>query len=254
MENRPRLGIIGGMGSVAAAHFFKRLIELTPAVTDQEYIETFLHNNTQVPDRTAGVLYGKPSPLPELRRSVEILNSLDSSHIVLACMTSHYFLPQLQEISRAEILDGIALSAVRCRELGLKRVGIIASTGAIALGLFQKQLKKMGIDALIFSEQDQEHYFAEPVYAEWGVKAGYVTGRPKERLNQGAQLLIEDGAEAIIAGCTELPLVFSAEDFSVPLVDTIDVLLETAIQSCLGTPAVSRLSQPRQRRSEQNPT
>ena len=244
MENRPRLGIIGGMGSVAAAYFFKRLIELTPATTDQEYIETFLHNNTQVPDRTAGVLYGKPSPLPELRRSVEILNSLDAKYIVLACMTSHHFLPQLREISRAEILDGIALTADRCRELGLRRVGIIASTGAIELGLFQKQLKKLEIDALVLNAHDQEYYFAEPVYANWGVKAGFVTGLPRERLNEGARILIGGGAEAIIAGCTELPLVFSAEEFFVPLVDTIDVLLETAIQSCLGTPAVRRPSQP----------
>jgi aspartate racemase len=245
MEKRPRLGIIGGMGSVAAAHFFKRLIELTPAVTDQDYIETFVHNNTHVPDRTAGVLYGKPSPLPELRRSVELLNSLDVSYIVLACMTSHHFLPQLQEISPAKILDGIALTAERCRELGLKRVGIMASTGTVTLGLFQKQLEKQEIDTLILNARDQEYYFAEPVYANWGVKAGFVTGLPRERLNQGARILIEEGAEAIIAGCTELPLVFSAEEFPVPLVDSIDVLLETAIQSCLGMPAVSRPSHPR---------
>ena len=59
MENRPRLGIIGGMGSVAAAYFFDRLVQLTPAKTDQEYVETFLHNNTAIPDRTAGILYGQ---------------------------------------------------------------------------------------------------------------------------------------------------------------------------------------------------
>jgi aspartate racemase len=244
-EDRPRLGIIGGMGSVAAAYFFKRLIELTPSTTDQGYIETFVHNNTQVPDRTAGILYGQPSPLPELKRSVEILNSHEVGYIVLACMTSHYFIPQLQEHSRAEILDGIALTAERCRELGLKRVGVIASTGAITLGLFQKQLKKLDIEALVLNPQDQEHYFTEPIYAEWGIKSGFVTGRPKERLIQGALRLLDGGAEAIVAGCSELPLVFNAEEFSVPLVDTIDVILETAIQNCLGSPAVSRLTDPR---------
>jgi len=242
MENRSRLGIIGGMGSVAAAYFFKRLIELTPATADQEYIETFVHNNTQVPDRTAGILYGKPSPLPELKRSVEILNSHDVGYIVMACMTSHYFISQLQEHSQAEILDGIALTAEKCRELGLQRVGVIASTGAITLGLFQKALKKLDIEALVLNPQDQEHYFTEPIYAEWGVKAGFVTGRPKERLIQGALRLLDGGAEAIVGGCSELPLVFNAEEFSVPLVDTIDVLLETAIQHCLGSPAVSRLT------------
>ncbi|MEW5794950.1 MAG: amino acid racemase [Candidatus Zixiibacteriota bacterium] len=241
-QNRPRLGIIGGMGSVAAAYFFKRLIELTPAKTDQEYVETFVHNNTQIPDRTAGILYGQPSPLPELRRSVEILNRMGADYIVLACMTSHYFIPQLQEHSQATILDGIAHTAERCRDLGLKRVGVIASTGAIKLGLFQKQLLQRDIEALVLRDKDQEFYFTEPIYAPWGIKAGNVTGQPKERLRQGAQILIESGAEAIVAGCSELPLVFKPEEFPVPLVDTIDILLETAIRKCLQPDAPSRLT------------
>ena len=240
MENRPRLGIIGGMGSVAAAYFFNRLVELTPAKTDQEYVETFVHNNTQIPDRTAGILYGQPSPLPELKRSVEILNRMGADYIVLACMTSHYFIPQMQEHSKASIVDGIALTAERCRDLGLKKVGVIASTGAIKLGLFQKRLHQLGIESLVLSDQDQEFYFTEPIYAPWGIKAGVITGQPKDRLRQGAQILIDSGAEAIVAGCSELPLVFKPEEFPVPLVDTIDILLETAIRQCLQPSAQSR--------------
>jgi len=241
MENRPRLGIIGGMGPVAAAYFFDRLVQLTPAKTDQEYIETFLHNNTAIPDRTAGILYGKPSPLPELKRSVEILNRMGSDYIVLACMTSHYFIPQLQEHSKAVIIDGIAQTAERCRELGLRKVGVMASTGNIRMGLFQKRLKDLDIDTLVLNERDQEHYFTESIYAPWGIKAGNIIGQPKVRLREGAQVLIDAGAEAVVAGCSELPLVFKPEDFPVPLVDTIDVLLETAIKHCLN-PA-SRSSQ-----------
>jgi len=245
MDNRSRLGIISGMGSVAGAYFFKRLVELTPARTDQEYIETFVHNNTMVPDRTAGILYGQPSPLPELKRSVAILNDMGANYIVLACMTSHHFIPDLQQHSKAEILDGIALTAGRCRESGIKKVGVIASTGAIKLGLFQKRLKEVGVEALVLSDSDQDTYFTEPIYADWGVKTGHITGRPRDRLSQGARILIESGAEAIVAGCSELPLVFDAQEFPVPLVDTIDVLLEAAIERCLGRSARNRQPQAR---------
>lgn len=233
MENRPRLGIIGGMGSVAAAHFFKRLVELTPAKTDQDYIETFLYNNSQIPDRTAGLLYGQPSPLPELIRSIELLNRVGVDYIVLACLTSHYFMPQLREHSKAAILDGIALTAERCRDLGLQKVGVMATNGTTKLGLFQEQLHKLGINALVMNDADQEKYFTEPVYAPWGIKAGTVTGLPKERVHTGAQILIDAGAEAIIAGCTELPLVMAPAEFSVPLIDAVEVLLEHTIRQCL---------------------
>jgi len=243
MENRPRLGILGGMGSVAAAYFFKRLVELTPAKTDQDYIETFLYNNSQVPDRTAGLLYGQPSPLPELIRSVELLNRLGVDYIILACLTSHYFMPQLREHSKAAILDGIALTAERCRDLGLQKVGVMATNGTITLRLFQKQLNRLGIEALVMNDADQDRYFTQPVYEPWGIKAGMVTGLPKERVHQGAQILIDAGAEAIIAGCTELPLVMSPDEFSVPLIDAVDVLLENTIRQCLNTSV--RTAQPK---------
>ncbi len=237
MEKRPRLGIIGGMGSVAAAYFFKRLVELTPAQIDQNHVETFLHNNPTIPDRTAAILYGGPDPMPELKRSVEILNRMGSDYIILACMTSHYFIPQLREHSKAVIIDGLEQTAERCRELGVKKVGVMATNGSISMNLFQKPLHKLGIESLLLDESDQETYFMQPVYAPWGIKAGNVEGKPKVMLAQGAQILIDAGAEAIIAGCTELPLVMKPEEFPVPLVDTIDVLLGAAINKCLGLQA-----------------
>jgi len=53
-------------------------------------------------------------------------------------------------------------------------------------------------------------------------------------LEQGAQILVDKGADAVIAGCSELPLVLKQERMSFPLVDTIDVLLTSAIDRCLG--------------------
>ena len=237
MGNRPKIGIVGGMGSVAAAYFFQRLVELTPAETDQDYIETLVHNNTAVPDRTAGILDGKPSPLPELHRSVEILNRFGADYIMLACMTSHYFVEELQKKSQAVIIDAIDEASRRCSEAGFRRVGVIGSTGTMKLGIFKNKLADYGIEVLQMNDGDQLKHFTEPIYAEWGIKTGHIVGRPKDLLIQGGNILIEAGAEAIVAGCSELPLVFDSETFSVPLIDTIDVLLETAIDKCLNRQA-----------------
>ena len=77
-----KLGIIGGMGSVAASYIFNRIIELAPAQTDQEYIEIFIHNNTAIPDRTQGILLDGESPLPELKRSISLLNDMNVDYII----------------------------------------------------------------------------------------------------------------------------------------------------------------------------
>jgi len=235
MINKKKLGIIGGMGSVAAVYFFKRLVELTPARNDQEYIETFIHNNTVIPDRTQGILYGGASPLPELKRSVAILNDMGVDYILFACMTSHFFIQELQESSEAILIDGIAETVTHIKNnlRHVHKAGILASTGAIKTGIFQKALAKAGMDPLVLEDEDQEKYFMQPIYEPWGIKVGNLGARPRRRLERGAQILMEKGADVVIAGCSELPLVLKKERSQLPLVDAIDVLLISAIQRCL---------------------
>jgi len=228
------LGVIGGMGSVATAYIFNRIIELTPAHVDQKYIETFIHNNTRIPDRTQGILFGGESPLKELERSIYVINKLEVDNIILACITSHYFIPQLQLISEAEIIDGVKEAAkhIKVKYPTIKRAGILASTGAIRVSIFQKQLKAYGIEAVIMNETDQERYFTEPIYQKWGIKAGNFDGVPRKRIMTATEILRKNGADAIIAGCSEIPLVLDTDDLDVPLIDTIDILIKTAIDRC----------------------
>lgn len=223
------------MGSVAAVYFFRRLVELTPAQTDQEYIETFIHNNTSIPDRTQGILYGGISPLPELKRSVAILNGMGADYIVFACMTSHYFISELQKTSNAVIIDGVAETATYIKNNlpRVRKAGVLASTGAVKTCVFQKALTRVGIEPVVLKDEDQERYFMQPIYEPWGIKVGNIGARPRKRFERGAQILVENGADAVIAGCSELPLVLSQERMSFPLVDTIDVLLQVAINHCL---------------------
>ena len=232
-----KLGIIGGMGSVAASYIFNRIIELTPAKTDQEYIEIFIHNNTAIPDRTQGVLFGGESPLPELRRSISLLNDINVDYIILACMTSHYFIPQLQLNSKAIIIDGIdeTVRYIKKRLHGNKNIGIIASLGAIKISIFQKVLDRYGLKAITLSEKDHEKYFTEPIYKDWGIKAGNIHGKPADRLHRAAELLVSLGAETIILGCSELPLVFKDKDFLVPLIDSVEILCKVSINKCLNS-------------------
>ena len=234
--SRKRLGIIGGMGSVAAAYLFKRIVELTPTSIDQEYIETIVHNNTAVPDRTKGILYGGESPYPELLRSTQLLNSAGADFIVIACMTSHHFIGELQKRSKARFIDAIEETAdlVRERYPGLKRAGVLASTGAMKLGLFQKKLAAKGIESVILSDAQQQTHFMDPIYEEWGIKAGHITGKPKERFREAVEILRKSGAEALVAGCSELPLVLKQEELSMPLIDANEIQAQKAVELCFG--------------------
>jgi len=238
-RERKVLGIIGGMGSVAAAHFFRRLVELTPAQRDQDYLEVVLHNNNHVPDRTAALLGRGADPRPELLRSCRLLDQAGVDVIVIACITSHAFLSDLVGATRAQIVDALAETARYCRREwpDRRRAGILATTGSLESGIFHRALAAVGLESLSFTGDDQVYHFMEPVYSEWGVKAGFTAGQARDRLGGAGRELVARGAELVIAGCTEVPVVVRPEDLPVPLVDVTDVLVRRAIELCRGEDA-----------------
>ena len=74
----------------------------------------------------------------------------------------------------------------------------------------------------------------EAIYGEKGIKAGFTDGIAKQNIIKAAKHLIDNGAEALLAGCTEIPLVISQQDFPVLLIDPMDVIARIAITKCLG--------------------
>jgi aspartate racemase len=69
----------------------------------------------------------------------------------------------------------------------------------------------------------------EAIFGKEGVKAGFTWGKSREAIQEVARALIKKGAEAIIAGCTEVPLVLKAEDIEVPLIEPLQILAEASI-------------------------
>ena len=88
-----------------------------------------------------------------------------------------------------------------------------------------------------FKGDEQDHHVMEPIYASWGVKACGRGARARERLVAAGRLLIARGADVVIAGCTEIPVVVGPDDLSVPLIDMTDVLVEHVIARCGPHPA-----------------
>jgi aspartate racemase len=226
------IGIVGGMGSHATVSFFQQLINHSHAKKDQEYMEILIHNNTHIPDRTAGILYHGDDPLPELLRSVKTLECGGAGIIILACITAHYYYEQLEEsLTTAKIFHIVkeTVDYTCSYHPHIKNVGVLATEGSIKTQLWQKDFAKRQINTLVLPDQLQIKYFNNVVYGHKGIKAGYRDDELKNTLLAGCKELINMGAEAIIGACSELPLMISKEDLPVPYIDSIHVTIEKLI-------------------------
>jgi aspartate racemase len=107
-------------------------------------------------------------------------------------------------------------------------VGLLASTGTIQSGIFANPFAAAGIETIVPTEKEQVRVM-EAVFGRGGVKAGFTTGRPRKLVLDVAGRLIRRGAEAIVAGCTEIPLVLRDEDIPVPLIEPMRAAARTSI-------------------------
>ncbi|CAB50281.1 cysteate racemase [Pyrococcus abyssi] len=223
------IGILGGMGPLATVEMFKRIVEKTPAKKDQDHPKIIIFNNPQIPDRTAFILGKGEDPRPELIKTAKKLEECGADFIIMPCNTAHAFIEDIRKAIRIPIISMIEETAKKVKELGFKKVGLLATTGTIASGVYEKEFSKYGIEVLIPREDEQEEVM-KGIYD--GVKAGNLE-LGKELLIKIARKLEERGAECIIAGCTEVSVVLSEKDLKVPLIDPMDVIAEAAVKVAL---------------------
>ena len=222
------IGILGGMGPEATIDLFYKIIKFTPAEKDQDHLRIIIDNNPKIPDRTAAILGKGEDPLPVLQETAKNLEKAGADFIIIPCNTAHYFLSSIQKSVKIPILNMIEETAKETRKRipQIQKVGLLASIGIYETEIYHQQFKKFNIEVISPEEKDKE----EVMKAIYAVKAGNLSNEVKGNILKIVQKLIDKGAEVIIAGCTEIPLILKEGDVSVPLIDPTQVLAKATVQ------------------------
>lgn len=210
-KNLPNLlGVLGGMGPAATIDFLHKVLENTRAETDQEQIPTITYNNCRIPDRNDAYLRNGASPVPELKRSAKVLEQAGADLIAIPCNTAHIWYKEISEGTSVEVLNMPEITAKAIPEGS--SVGIISTTPVRLSGLFSEKIEKRGGTALYHDNQES---IMKAIYS---VKAGRLELAREEFLSIISDLEAK-GAEHILAGCTEVPVVIGKGDTRGTLID-----------------------------------
>ncbi len=224
------LGVLGGMGPLASAHFMVRLTELTPAGRDQDHIPTILWSDPRVPDRTAARLGHGADPLPALLRGIGGLQAAGCGAIAIPCNTAHGWHAPMQAATPLPILHIVEAAAAELGRLGVAPgtpIGVMGTEATLAMRLYQDRLAALGFEACLVPDDAAMARLVSPAIAL--VKANRVA-EAHAPLAEAARALVARGARAVVLGCTEIPLGIAAgPPLPFPVADTIDALARAAI-------------------------
>lgn len=219
---RRTLGVLGGMGPAATTAFLARVQALTPAERDTDHIRMLVDINPQVPDRQRA-----PDAAEAMLGQMAMrLRDAGAQVLAMPCNTAHALTGAIRKVG-LPFIDMIAETTAVATSGGANKIGVLATPGGEAL--YTRALQARGARIVRLTGADRQAVM-DCINA---VKAGDTGEAPRAEMRRLAAALVAAGAEVVVAGCTEVPLLLAAGDVSVPLVDSAEVLAAACVKACL---------------------
>lgn len=222
------IGLIGGISWVSTVDYYKLINQgMNEKMGGLNFSECLIYsfnyadikknNDTNDWDRTFEMLF----------KACQFLKSGGAEAIVLCANTMHLIADRLEKAIDLPIIHIATETAIQIEKQNLKKVALLGTKFTMELDFFKEKLSARGVEAIIPENSDDRDFLHTAIFEELG--KGIVTDETKKRILKITNELIENGAEGVILGCTELPLVIKPEDVTVPVFDTTLIHSNAAI-------------------------
>jgi len=221
------IGIIGGMGPEATIDLFRKIVKATPARMDQDHLRILIDCNPKIPDRVKAIFEQAESPVGVLIATAQNLERSGAGLLLIPCNAAHYYHGEVAKNVSVPVLHMIEETARYCRRKfpRFKTFGLLAGSSTVALGLYSQAFEKVRKKILNPGPETQDRI----MHCIYEIKAGNLGAQVKEGLLRAARELAEAGAQAILLGCTEVPLVLQNGDLPLPFIDPTQVVAEISV-------------------------
>jgi aspartate racemase len=225
-------GVMGGMGPDATVDFMAKVIALTDSGKDQDHVHMIVDQDPTVPNRQRAIREGLTDVTDALGAMAKRLEEAGADFLVLVCNTAHVFLDAVHAKTSIPFISIIDESINEIDRIfpDARQVGVMATDGCLDTGIYQDAITASGRTALVPEGAALEHLMSLIT----AIKAGNQGEDIRQAMQASANALVEQGAEVIIAGCTEIPIVFEGENCSVPFIGSTNVLAQRTLDLAKG--------------------
>ncbi len=199
------IGILGGMGTYATIHLFEQYAEEFKAEKEWDRPRIIIDNRCTMPSRVRAFLFNEnvQQLVSEMADSMKHLIESGCTKIILACNTSHLFLPEIFEIvpeAKDKVVNIIYNCVEKIERDKIKEICLLASEGTIDSRIYQNALSEKGIKCIV------------PDKSEYSLLRQCIEAVKQNKYSEDIKNIFSDlinRYDACILGCTELPILWS---------------------------------------------
>jgi aspartate racemase len=262
IKPRPIIALIGGAGPDAAidlqAKLSRAMKKKLNISFDQDHYRVIVDNNTDIPNRDEALLSNCSSPLLTYINSAKKLEEMGGDILVISCNTAHTYFNDIQKITSMKVINMIeeAASFFYNHYTNIKKVGLLSTSATIQANLYHNAFDRYKIEVVTLDLIHQNNI----VQAIYGIKAGFIDNKellndfskaklhdiyhrvskiksaiavksPKDLLLSAIKYFEQQGIEAVILGCTEIPLALNRKKYTgnCILVDSTEILANATV-------------------------
>lgn len=224
------IGLLGGMGPESTAELLVRITRRTPAATEQDHLRVVIDSNPKIPNRSDALLDGDlKAVIRALGETARNLETAGAEVIGIPCNTAHAFLQDVRDCIDTPVVDMVEETAQQARAaFGEKAIiGLLATDGTLRTRLYHEALERNSLQAVGPTSPGVQNAVMDALDT---VKLHGVTEESKSAIALAVRDVSEQGAMALIAGCTEISLILQKYPPNIPWLDPLTVLAEALIR------------------------
>ena len=232
-ESHKIAGVMGGMGPDATVDFMAKVIALNPSGRDQDHVHMIVDQDPTVPNRRDAIATDSAAVTARLADMAKRLEDAGADFLVMVCNTAHVFLDGVHAVTTIPFVSIIDESIAEIDRLDsdARVVGLMATDGCLDTGIYQRAVEASGRTAVIPDAAGKTKLMSLIDAIKGGNKGPDIAAG----MQAVATGLVEQGAQVIVGGCTEIPIVFEGDDFVVPVISSTNVLAQRTVALATGS-------------------
>lgn len=220
-----KIGLVGGISWTSTLDYYKFINEgVNEKLGGLNFAECIIYslNFGDIYTQSWGNSYDL------LHNACDSLKKCGVEGIALCANTAHLYAGKLQESINLPIIHIVTETAKTITKKGFKKIGLLGTKFTMEMDFYKKKFEDSGLEVLIPEKQETRDYIQFTLREELGI--GFINPETKEKYKEIVKELMDRGAECIVLGCTEIPMLVNQEDFDFPVFDTTKIHSQAIVE------------------------